>query len=113
MVERNGEIEPGPEDDRTRRDTRRLNVRPAGDVRRTGDGQSDERAERLRARARELGFDQVGIAPAETPDHADWFRAWIDRGSVSASSVWKSISSWLSNSPSAMSASIAPYCPSM
>lgn len=35
---------------------------------------------RIEARARELGFDQVGFAPARTPDHAGWFREWLDRG---------------------------------
>ena len=46
------------------------------------------RAARLRARARELGFDQVGIAPAEAPPHGDWLRAWVDRG-------WHGAMSWM------------------
>ncbi len=39
-----------------------------------------EAKERLVERARGLGFDRVGVAPAETPDHADWFRKWLERG---------------------------------
>jgi epoxyqueuosine reductase len=39
-----------------------------------------ERAERVRAAARELGFDAVGIAPAEPPPHADFLREWLARG---------------------------------
>jgi len=37
-------------------------------------------AEAVRREAREAGFDQVGIAPAERPAHADWYREWLDRG---------------------------------
>ena len=50
-------------------DTRRLDVVTSGGP-----------AARLKARARELGFDQVGIAPAETPAHAEWFRTWVREG---------------------------------
>ena len=39
-----------------------------------------EARERILERARELGFDRVGIAPAGTPDHEDWFREWLERG---------------------------------
>ena len=39
-----------------------------------------EAKRRLVARAGELGFDRVGIAPAETPDHSAWFREWLERG---------------------------------
>ena len=38
------------------------------------------RSARLKERAREIGFDQVGIAPAETPDHGEWLREWLARG---------------------------------
>jgi len=34
----------------------------------------------VRERARALGFDRVGIAPARTPPHAGWFREWLRRG---------------------------------
>ncbi|MDP2497929.1 MAG: tRNA epoxyqueuosine(34) reductase QueG [Candidatus Palauibacterales bacterium] len=34
----------------------------------------------IRRAARDLGFDQVGVAPAERPAHADWYREWLDRG---------------------------------
>jgi epoxyqueuosine reductase len=51
----------------------------AADPTRSAAGDHDA-ADRLKARARELGFDQVGIAPAETPDHADWFRTWVEEG---------------------------------
>ncbi len=46
----------------------------------TGSAAGHDAAARLKARARELGFDQVGIAPARTPDHADWFRTWVEEG---------------------------------
>ncbi|MDH3734832.1 MAG: tRNA epoxyqueuosine(34) reductase QueG [Gemmatimonadota bacterium] len=36
--------------------------------------------ERIRAAALRAGFDQVGFAPAETPTHAEAYRAWLDRG---------------------------------
>jgi len=39
-----------------------------------------ELADAVRRVAREAGFDQVGIAPAERPAHADWYREWLDRG---------------------------------
>jgi epoxyqueuosine reductase len=37
-------------------------------------------AERLRRRALELGFDAVGVAPADPPAHAAWYREWLERG---------------------------------
>jgi len=37
-------------------------------------------AGRLKARARGLGFDAVGIAPADPPAHAAWYREWLERG---------------------------------
>ncbi len=36
--------------------------------------------EEIRARAIDLGFDQVGFAPAERPVHADAYLAWLGRG---------------------------------
>ena len=35
---------------------------------------------KVKARARELGFDLVGIAPAVTPTGIDHFREWLDQG---------------------------------
>jgi epoxyqueuosine reductase len=37
-------------------------------------------ARRLRRRALDLGFDAVGIAPADPPAHAAWYREWLERG---------------------------------
>jgi epoxyqueuosine reductase len=34
----------------------------------------------LKARARELGFDRVGIAPASPSGYRDYFRGWLDQG---------------------------------
>jgi epoxyqueuosine reductase len=34
----------------------------------------------VKARARELGFDRVGIGPATPPPHAAAFEAWLDAG---------------------------------
>jgi len=34
----------------------------------------------IKARARELGFELVGIAPAERPPHADFYLDWLERG---------------------------------
>jgi epoxyqueuosine reductase len=34
----------------------------------------------LKAKARELGFDLVGIAPAEPSKYRDYFRQWLDDG---------------------------------
>lgn len=56
-------------------DARRL---PLSDDDRS-DGPRDAKR-RLVARARELGFDRVGVAPAEKPAHEDWFRDWLERG---------------------------------
>jgi epoxyqueuosine reductase len=39
-----------------------------------------ELGERVRAAARALGFDAVGIAPAEPPPHADFLGEWLGRG---------------------------------
>jgi epoxyqueuosine reductase len=39
-----------------------------------------ERAGRVRAAARALGFDAVGIAPADPPPHAGFLRDWLARG---------------------------------
>lgn len=38
------------------------------------------RSEAIKRRARELGFDLVGIAPAERPAHADFYLEWLKRG---------------------------------
>jgi len=37
-------------------------------------------AGRLKRRALSLGFDAVGIAPADPPAHAAWYREWLERG---------------------------------
>ncbi len=37
-------------------------------------------ARRLERRALELGFDAFGIAPADPPAHAAWYREWLGRG---------------------------------
>jgi epoxyqueuosine reductase len=34
----------------------------------------------IKAKARELGFDRVGIAPAEPSRYRDYFRQWLDEG---------------------------------
>jgi epoxyqueuosine reductase len=39
-----------------------------------------ELGERIRAAARALGFDLVGIAPAEPPPHAEFLEEWLARG---------------------------------
>jgi len=39
---------------------------------------SDSQA--IKQRAAELGFELVGIAPAEPPAHGEFYRAWLDRG---------------------------------
>ena len=39
-----------------------------------------ERAGQVREAARALGFDAVGIAPAEPPPHAGFLREWLARG---------------------------------
>jgi epoxyqueuosine reductase len=38
------------------------------------------RAESVRRKARELGFDLVGIAPAAASAHGEYFRRWLDQG---------------------------------
>src|SRR3989440_5116649 len=38
------------------------------------------RAEKIKARARALGFDLVGIAPAAPSAYRDYLRAWLDTG---------------------------------
>jgi epoxyqueuosine reductase len=43
-------------------------------------GREGERAGRVREAARALGFDAVGIAPADPPPHADFLREWLARG---------------------------------
>ena len=35
-------------------------------------------SDRIRARALEMGFDAVGIAPVGPSAHADRYRAWLD-----------------------------------
>src|SRR4030095_4288988 len=37
-------------------------------------------ADRLRARGRELGFEEVAFAPAGPAPRAEAFRRWLDRG---------------------------------
>jgi epoxyqueuosine reductase len=39
-----------------------------------------ERAGQVRAAARALGFDAVGVAPADPPPHAGFLREWLARG---------------------------------
>jgi epoxyqueuosine reductase len=39
-----------------------------------------EATERVRAAGRALGFDLVGVAPAEPPPHADFLHEWLARG---------------------------------
>ncbi|HEX9710293.1 MAG TPA: tRNA epoxyqueuosine(34) reductase QueG [Candidatus Thermoplasmatota archaeon] len=41
---------------------------------------ADRFEDRLKARARELGFGLVGVAPAEASRHTAFFRAWLDAG---------------------------------
>ncbi len=38
--------------------------------------------------ALDLGFDQLGVAPAERPAHVDWYREWLDRG-------WQGEMNWM------------------
>ncbi len=40
---------------------------------------SPELTRAVKARARELGFDRVGIAPAERPAHAEFYLDWLER----------------------------------
>jgi epoxyqueuosine reductase len=40
----------------------------------------EDPSESVRAAARALGFDAVGIAPAEAPPHAEFLREWLARG---------------------------------
>lgn len=39
-----------------------------------------ELTERVRAAGLALGFDAIGVAPAEPPPHADFLREWLARG---------------------------------
>ncbi|MFQ5690924.1 MAG: tRNA epoxyqueuosine(34) reductase QueG [Gemmatimonadota bacterium] len=39
-----------------------------------------ETKQRIRRAALEIGFEQVGFAPAEAPAHADAYLEWLDRG---------------------------------
>ena len=39
-----------------------------------------EATDRIRAAARALGFDAVGVAPAEPPPHAEFLHEWLARG---------------------------------
>ncbi|GIW87101.1 MAG: epoxyqueuosine reductase [Isosphaeraceae bacterium] len=40
----------------------------------------DELVEALKAEARRLGFDAVGVAPAVEPAGYGWYRDWVERG---------------------------------
>jgi epoxyqueuosine reductase len=40
--------------------------------------QSHELAAEIKQRARQIGFDLVGVAPAEPSRYRDYFRAWLD-----------------------------------
>lgn len=40
----------------------------------------NELTRRIKARALELGFDKVGIAPAEPPERSDFLASWLARG---------------------------------
>ena len=39
-----------------------------------------QRAQRIKAKAIELGFDLVGITAVEQSKHTDYFRKWLDQG---------------------------------
>lgn len=41
---------------------------------------ADSAEARIKQRAREIGFDLCGIAPAAPPPHYDAFRKWVERG---------------------------------
>ncbi|MDX1576926.1 MAG: tRNA epoxyqueuosine(34) reductase QueG [Gemmatimonadota bacterium] len=52
-----------------------------GHVRLTGTvAEGRELRETIRREAHACGFDQVGFAPAEPPEHAGAYRSWLDRG---------------------------------
>src|SRR5262245_28381528 len=46
----------------------------------TSDQHQPLTGERVKARARELGFDACGIAPAAAHPELTFFRDWLDRG---------------------------------
>ena len=41
---------------------------------------TDDRTQRIKRIAADLGFDRVGIAPADPPPHADFLDTWLERG---------------------------------
>jgi len=41
---------------------------------------TESRSEIVKTLAREAGFDIVGIAPVDRPDHLDFFPGWVERG---------------------------------
>ena len=49
-----------------------------------GDSDFHHLASQIKAKARELGFDRTGIAPAEPSRYRDYFRQWLDDGQAGA-----------------------------